>query len=84
MSSTRCEILNWFLVLLLISIFGIFNIKTWSSHELFILRGLTVFFTLAHIHYGICVIRQMCKHFNVYSFVLGTREDGLDKKNHEY
>ena len=83
MSSTRCEIFNWFLLPLLISILGIFQISSWSSQELFTVRALTLFFTLAHIHYGVCVIRQMSKHFNVYSFALGKRKNYLELKNHD-
>jgi len=36
-----------------------------AAVEMPTLWTLTVFVTLAHIHYGVCVVRQMCQHFKI-------------------
>ncbi|KAL3070156.1 hypothetical protein niasHS_016865 [Heterodera schachtii] len=38
--------------------------------ELCVLRAAALLFTVAHLHYGTCVIRQLCDHFNIMPFSL--------------
>ena len=40
------------------------------SFFLSILWIVNVIVTVAHIHYGICVVRQMSQHFRIYTFSL--------------
>lgn len=73
MSSTRCELFN----LLLIPVaFTAMSSIFWNlqGYELLLLRLITLATTLFHIHYAICVVRQMCEHFGIYCFTLGKRQ----------
>jgi len=70
MSSTRCQAFNWFLYPLTAVTVLCLNVKTFADHELEILRALTVFFILAHIHYGVSITRQLCAHFNINCFTI--------------
>jgi len=45
-----------------------------SSVELILLRLLALTLTLAHLHYAICVVQQMCDHFNINCLSLKKRE----------
>lgn len=74
MSSTRCEAVNWFLLPLSISVLSVFSIPIALNHELLILRLITLLFCLLHIHYGVCVVRQMCDHFRINCFSLKKRD----------
>lgn len=73
MSTTRCQLFN--LILLPLAICSLSSIF-WNLHhyELLLLRLITVIFTLIHIHYAVCVVRQMTEHFGIYCFKLGKRE----------
>lgn len=68
MSSTRCEVINWLLFPLAASVGCIFWSHSFQSQELFILKLLTVIAVTAHIHYGVCVVRQMADHFDIEVF----------------
>eukprot|EP00069_Balaena_mysticetus_P008032 bmy_01057T0 len=57
MSSTRCPTLNWFLVPLFLVVIVV-NVGVASYIESVLLFTLTTAFTLAHIHYGVRVIRN--------------------------
>uniref|UniRef100_A0A914YTR3 Ethanolaminephosphotransferase n=1 Tax=Panagrolaimus superbus TaxID=310955 RepID=A0A914YTR3_9BILA len=69
MSLTRSETINTLLVsygiVAGLSIFGIFG-----QYELTMLRILSVILTISHVHYGICVVRQLCSHFKINAFNL--------------
>ncbi|KAF7488445.1 Ethanolaminephosphotransferase 1 [Sarcoptes scabiei] len=69
MSSTRCQLMNWLLYPLMISTIGSlsWNLK---HHELNLLRLNALLLTVFHIHYGICLVRQMCHHLRIYCFSL--------------
>uniref|UniRef100_A0A915CCT7 Ethanolaminephosphotransferase 1 n=1 Tax=Parascaris univalens TaxID=6257 RepID=A0A915CCT7_PARUN len=41
-----------------------------AERELFALRLLAVAITLAHLHYSICLVRQLCNRFNIEAFSL--------------
>ncbi|XP_037090756.1 ethanolaminephosphotransferase 1-like [Pollicipes pollicipes] len=43
--------------------------------EMAALWSLAVFVTIAHIHYGVCVVRQMCHHFNIPALTVKERTD---------
>lgn len=70
MSSTRCEGFNWFLLPLTLIVTGVFKMELLQAYEIQILRIFALCITLAHIHYGVCVMRQMCKHFKINCFSL--------------
>eukprot|EP00794_Sanderia_malayensis_P004903 gene4903-5551_t len=65
MSSTLCERFNWLFFLLLPTIFvaisGVVN-------EAVVLYIFTALATLAHVHYGICVVNQLCEHLGKRCF----------------
>lgn len=70
MSSTRCEIFNWLLYPILMAMAAVFLSPKVAEFEVGILWAILLFSILAHIHYGICVVRQMCNHFNICAFSL--------------
>uniref|UniRef100_A0A8C0VF99 Selenoprotein I n=1 Tax=Cyanistes caeruleus TaxID=156563 RepID=A0A8C0VF99_CYACU len=69
MSSTRCQPLNWMLLpiaaVLLLVLSGLA-----PGSETLLLYLLTAFLTLAHIHYGVVVVSQLSRHFNIRPFSL--------------
>uniref|UniRef100_A0A8C4RAY1 Selenoprotein I n=1 Tax=Eptatretus burgeri TaxID=7764 RepID=A0A8C4RAY1_EPTBU len=69
MSSTRCQAFNWLLVPLIGAVFAVCNGFV-GEYEVQLLFALTTFVTLAHIHYGVCVVRQLCLHFRIHAFSL--------------
>lgn len=70
MSNTQCELFSAILlpysVVCLIG--GFANLS--KQNELILLYGLTAFVTLWHIHYGVCVVREMSQHFGIRAFSL--------------
>ncbi|MCL4133086.1 UNVERIFIED_CONTAM: hypothetical protein GTU68_019348, partial [Idotea baltica] len=72
MSNTRCELINWLLfpfgLTVLIALF-------FPSVEQSLLVAAAVLATLAHIHYGVCVVRQMCNHFDIMCFRIKERSE---------
>ncbi|KAF0302685.1 Ethanolaminephosphotransferase 1 [Amphibalanus amphitrite] len=46
-----------------------------SGAEMGALWTLAVLVTLAHLHYGICVVRQMCHHFKIPALTVKQRVD---------
>ncbi|KAI1287612.1 Ethanolaminephosphotransferase 1 [Halotydeus destructor] len=73
MSSTRCEAFNWLLWPLSSAVLGVFTLEAVRKQEMQLLRLITAFVTIAHIHYGVCVVRQMCHHFRINCFSLVKR-----------
>uniref|UniRef100_A0ABI7XKG5 Selenoprotein I n=1 Tax=Felis catus TaxID=9685 RepID=A0ABI7XKG5_FELCA len=69
MSSTRCPTLNWLLVPLFLVVLVV-NLGVASYVESVLLYTLTAVFTLAHIHYGVRVVKQLSNHFQIYPFSL--------------
>ena len=86
MSSTRCEALNWFLIPLALVVLGIFYIPFLKHNEVVILKYISLVFCLLHIHYGVCVVRQMCDHFKINCFSLKKRGETplLGKSNKSF
>ncbi|XP_012583065.1 PREDICTED: ethanolaminephosphotransferase 1 isoform X2 [Condylura cristata] len=70
MSSTRCPTLNWLLLLPLLLVVTVVNFGVTSYVESVLLYVLTTVFTLAHIHYGVRVVKQLSNHFQIYPFSL--------------
>lgn len=76
MSSTRCEILNWLLIPTAVTVVLAVNMPaSGQNSELILLYVLTTIATVAHIHYGTCVVRQMCKHFRIDCFRIRSHGD---------
>ncbi|XP_020669855.3 ethanolaminephosphotransferase 1 isoform X2 [Pogona vitticeps] len=69
MSNTRCQPLNWLLLPLALVVLLVTS-NALPEHETFLLYLVTTFITLAHIHYGVCVVSQLSKHFNICTFSL--------------
>lgn len=74
MSSTRCDWFNWMLLptLLVVLISGA---TQWAALEMFLLYVLCIATSIAHIHYGTCVVRQMCRHFKINWFSIKKPSD---------
>ncbi|KAJ8976721.1 hypothetical protein NQ317_000153 [Molorchus minor] len=74
MSNTRCDAFNSLLIPI-IAVLAI-SIGTQSALlELYLTYCLCLTATLAHIHYGTCVVRQMCHHFKVNCFTIKKESD---------
>ncbi|CAF3881038.1 unnamed protein product, partial [Rotaria sordida] len=73
MTSTQSEGINTLLFILvpiqLMSVYGVFTETT----EFFFLYLYTATVVLAHIHYGCCVVRQICDHLNINAFKITDR-----------
>lgn len=70
MSSTRSELFNWMNVpaALVVAVSLALPSTTGAYAELGMLYALALFATAGHIHYGSCVVRQMCRHFRISCF----------------
>ncbi|KAK6105246.1 CDP-alcohol phosphatidyltransferase family protein [Brugia pahangi] len=70
MCNTRAELFN--LCLAMYSIVAVTSLSGFLSayQELIFLRFAVVVITLAHLHFGICVVRQLCGHFKIHAFSL--------------
>jgi len=83
MSNTRCELLSFILAPLLLSVVFVLSVPSLSlASELRVLYGLAFFVTVAHIHYGTCVVNQMCSHLKIRPFHIrnsSSPSDGDDK-----
>uniref|UniRef100_A0A8D0STJ7 Ethanolaminephosphotransferase 1 n=2 Tax=Sus scrofa TaxID=9823 RepID=A0A8D0STJ7_PIG len=82
MSSTRCPTLNWLLAPLFLVVMVV-NVGVTSYVESIFLFTLTTAFTLAHIHYGVRVVKQLSSHFQIYPFSLRKPNSdlGMEEKN---
>ena len=58
------------LVPLSMAVTGIMTCDVLSKNEVFVLQILSAAVTVAHVHYGVCVVRQMSRHFNINCFSL--------------
>lgn len=70
MSNTRCQIFNWMLIPFSIIILVSFLVP---SLELFLLYLMLMISITYHIHYGTCVVRQMCDYFNIKCFRINSK-----------
>ncbi|XP_072913145.1 ethanolaminephosphotransferase 1 isoform X1 [Hemitrygon akajei] len=69
MSNTRCQPLSCLLLPLAVGVLFVIS-GTLHDNEYYLLIILTTVVTAAHIHYGVCVVNQLSKHFNIYAFSL--------------
>ncbi|XP_046914023.1 ethanolaminephosphotransferase 1 isoform X2 [Dermatophagoides farinae] len=74
MSSTKCDLINWFLYPLTISTLCAIIGNIDHQQELRLLRINAIIYTILHLHYAICIVRQMCHHFGIYCFSLDRPE----------
>lgn len=67
MSNTRCQAFNWLLIPLIAIVIGVLTIHL-GVLELYLLFAFCIFLTAAHVHYGICVVKELSEHLNIYVF----------------
>ncbi|XP_006819349.1 ethanolaminephosphotransferase 1-like [Saccoglossus kowalevskii] len=72
MSSTRAELFNGLLIPFML-VPAISLAVPIGIYELYLTWALAIFLTIAHLHYGVCVVRQMCDHFNINCFTITKR-----------
>ena len=71
MSNQRCELVNVLLIPLSVAI----SLSVYLPHlEVTILYVLAAIVHLAHLHYAVSVVRELCYHFNIYCFSLEKRK----------
>eukprot|EP00088_Acartia_fossae_P044104 TRINITY_DN4674_c0_g3_i1.p1 TRINITY_DN4674_c0_g3~~TRINITY_DN4674_c0_g3_i1.p1 ORF type:complete len:441 (-),score=61.47 TRINITY_DN4674_c0_g3_i1:253-1575(-) len=70
MSNTQCELFSVILYphIIVCLVGGFANLSL--NVELFLLYSFTAFVTLWHLHYGVCVVREMSAHFGIKAFSL--------------
>jgi ethanolaminephosphotransferase len=89
MTSTRCQIFNWALVplTLVVALFsyghGHATVGPYltAANEVYALYIMCLLVTISHVHYGVCTVRQICKHLNIYCFVITSKPSGEKKNN---
>ncbi|XP_075125446.1 ethanolaminephosphotransferase 1 isoform X2 [Leptodactylus fuscus] len=69
MSNTRCQPLSWLLIPLALVVLAVVSGFA-HDMEALLLMLLTALVTIAHLHYGVSVVNQLSKHFNIYTFSL--------------
>ncbi|XP_048364358.1 ethanolaminephosphotransferase 1-like [Sphaerodactylus townsendi] len=69
MTNTRSEVLHWLLIPLAVMVCTSTS-GLQGRFEEPILAGFTIFVTAVHVHYGVCVGKQLSQHFNIYIFSL--------------
>ncbi|CAH0403071.1 unnamed protein product [Chilo suppressalis] len=72
MSNQRCEAVSWLLWPLT---FAASLSLLFPQYEVAAFYFVTVLSVLAHLHYGSCVVRQMCDHFRIRCFLIKQRSD---------
>ncbi len=65
MSNTRCQIFNWMLIPFSIAILVSILVPNLELVLLYIMLMVGITY---HVHYGTCVVKQMCDHFNIMCF----------------
>jgi len=75
MTSTRSDGINTFLYLFVpIQIFSVYGMLN-KRMEYFLLFLYNLLAILAHLHYAICVVRQICDHLGIYAFKITSRPE---------
>lgn len=74
MSHTRAELFNWLLLPTALVVFLSLSFKH-QQLELGLTYSLLLVATVAHVHYGTCVVKQMCKHFRINCFKIREHSD---------
>jgi len=75
MSSTRCEGFDWLLFPTTALTLASLILRPGHTFEVTAVYVLAILSTLAQIHYGVCVVRQMCRHFHIDCFRIKERND---------
>lgn len=70
MSSTRCESFNTLFYPIGLALIYVFFVSHQSHSEVRIVWALLILSVLAHVHYGVCVVQQMCQHFRIHCFTM--------------
>ncbi|XP_071485677.1 ethanolaminephosphotransferase 1-like [Diadema antillarum] len=78
MSDTLASAHN-FLNILLVAAAFVSCVMGVGEYEVHILYALFGFSTVAHLHYAVTVVSQLCDHFNIYAFSITSRPR---QKNH--
>lgn len=73
MSSARCEKINWTIYAIAGALVAVLAVEPSLANELMLLRLLAVLIAAGHLHYGICVVRQLCVHFRINCFSITKR-----------
>lgn len=77
MSNTRSELFSVILIPLAVTVTLVVSLPGMTpSRELAILYTLTAFVLCAHIHYGSCVVLEMCDHLHVRPFHIKHSQGG--------
>ncbi|XP_039610419.1 ethanolaminephosphotransferase 1-like isoform X1 [Polypterus senegalus] len=72
MTKTRSEVIHWLLIPLAGTVGAVYmGLEVHSEFAL--LTGYTLLVTVAHVHYGICVGKQLSAYFNIFIFSLEKR-----------
>ncbi|KAM8966748.1 ethanolaminephosphotransferase 1-like [Pelodytes ibericus] len=72
MTNTRCEVFHWML-LPLVLVVGASVSGLLGSMEETVFLIFTLATSLAHVHYAICVVRQLSQHLKIFVFSLRKR-----------
>ncbi|XP_038218306.1 ethanolaminephosphotransferase 1-like [Zerene cesonia] len=72
MSNQRCDSTNWLVYPLALSAA---TSLLYPRYEPTVFYTVTGFVVCAHVHYGACVVRQMCDHFRINCFHIKQRAD---------
>jgi len=75
MSNTRCEAFDWLLFPTFALSFASIVMQPGAAFEVCAVYVLAILATLTQIHYGVCVVRQMCRHFHIDCFRIKDRSD---------
>ncbi|KAJ8306027.1 hypothetical protein KUTeg_016572 [Tegillarca granosa] len=51
------------------------NITPSATVELCLLWGYCILATVAHLHFGFCVVKEMCEHFNINALTIKKKEE---------
>lgn len=72
MSNTQCELLNWLLVPLAGCVAMALLLPSLEMATLLVMCAVA---NVAHIHYGVYVVQQMCEHFHIRCFTIKDRSE---------
>ncbi|XP_050356178.1 ethanolaminephosphotransferase 1-like isoform X1 [Nymphalis io] len=67
MSEQRCDTISWINIPLITAVVISFYLPQFEITALYVIL---VFAVAAHVHYGVCVVRQMCEHFKINCFIV--------------
>lgn len=73
MSSTQCELINWFAITFSLVALPSLLFPSMAAIELLSLRLLALVLTIGHVHYAVSVVQQMCDHFKINCLSLARR-----------